>query len=383
MAGSRAHQFSNSDSVLSAKVGSTLNICERKFTSEPTVMEKRTKFVYYDEFELELERKPSVQGANLRRLPKWLLEFESFPKERNDNVLKTCERLPSRPLTESLTRPQWFEEMVQTRRHSEDNFNVTDHLAELNANQGQSDDDTEKSRMAPNVQTRPQQFLNSPGSDGMFSHKSHSNSSIDEAPAVEPLFVRRRPSQPAIEALEPELDFVIPELPVGRHLVIEIISNWGDDDYVGLTGIEIFEAKNGSFAPIRKVWCDDDLSQEAKVLIDGVNRTHDDDHMWLVNFTKLQPIRIHFKFDTCTTLALIRFWNYNKSRIYSYRGCRDLQMTLDGRVIFRGDIAKAYGELTGPPERFGDTILFTTDDNILEKISDNDQCFNESLARSN
>ena len=48
------------------------------------------------------------------------------------------------------------------------------------------------------------------------------------------------------------------------------------------------------------------------------------------------------------------FQNYNKSRIHSYRGAKDVIMTLDTTVIFRGEIARACGGIEGGTEAFGD-----------------------------
>ena len=53
-------------------------------------------------------------------------------------------------------------------------------------------------------------------------------------------------------------------------------------------------------------------------------------------------------------LTATNFQNYNKSRIHSFRGVRDVTMALDGKVIFRGEIARASGGIFGGTEAFGD-----------------------------
>ena len=51
------------------------------------------------------------------------------------------------------------------------------------------------------------------------------------------------------------------------------------------------------------------------------------------------------------------FQNYNKSRIHSYRGAKDVMMTLDSAVIFKGEIARACGGVEGGTEAFGDVSI--------------------------
>ncbi|XP_048645653.1 katanin-interacting protein isoform X2 [Marmota marmota marmota] len=179
-------------------------------------------------------------------------------------------------------------------------------------------------------------------------------------------------------------DFKIPVLPYGQHLVIDIKSTWGDRHYVGLNGIEIFSAK-GEPVQVLSIRAEPpDINvlpaygKDPRVvanLIDGVNRTQDDMHVWLAPFTPGKPHAISVDFAQPCHVALIRVWNYNKSRIHSFRGVKDVVMWLDAQCIFDGEIAKASGTLTGAPEHFGDTILFTTDDDILEAIFCSDETF--------
>ncbi|KAM5197959.1 katanin-interacting protein isoform 4-T4 [Hipposideros larvatus] len=187
-------------------------------------------------------------------------------------------------------------------------------------------------------------------------------------------------------------DFKIPVLPYGQHLVIDIKSTWGDRHYVGLNGIEIFSSK-GEPVRVANIQADPpDINilpaygRDPRVvtnLIDGVNRTQDDMHVWLAPFTPGEPHSVSVDFMQPCHVALIRVWNYNKSRIHSFRGVKDIEILLDAQCIFKGEIAKASGTLTGAPEHFGDTILFTTDDDILEAIFCSDETFDvdeESLC---
>ncbi|NWX95481.1 K0556 protein, partial [Nothoprocta ornata] len=178
-------------------------------------------------------------------------------------------------------------------------------------------------------------------------------------------------------------DFKIPVLPYGQHLVIDIQTTWGDRHYVGLNGIEVFSSK-GEPVQISKITAEPpDINilpaygKDPRIitnLIDGVNRTQDDMHLWLAPFTPGKRHFIFIDFVNPCQVAMIRIWNYNKSRIHSFRGVKDIVMGLDEQCIFKGEIAKASGTLSGAPEHFGDTILFTTDDDILEAI----YCYDET-----
>ncbi|XP_067212805.1 katanin-interacting protein-like isoform X2 [Linepithema humile] len=179
-------------------------------------------------------------------------------------------------------------------------------------------------------------------------------------------------------------NFIIPELPSGDLLVIDILSTWGDKHYVGLNGIEIF-SHTGEPAKIKKIYADTtNISQSSDNnsfiitnLINGINRTRDDANLWLTPYSFGDHHYVYITFEFAITVAMIRIWNYNKSRIHSFRGAKDIIMKLNDIIIFDGEIAKASGDDMGSLDSFGDTILFTTDEDILELISKHDNTFIE------
>lgn len=156
--------------------------------------------------------------------------------------------------------------------------------------------------------------------------------------------------------MEQEEEFEIPVLPKGQRLVINILSTWGDRHYVGLNGLEVFSSSGEPLRPAHISADPPDINilpaygKDPRVitnLLDGVNRTQDDMHLWLAPFTPGRNHTIFLDFGAPFHVAMIRVWNYNKSRIHSFRGVKEVEMLLDGICIFRGEIAKASGTLSG------------------------------------
>jgi len=148
----------------------------------------------------------------------------------------------------------------------------------------------------------------------------------------------------------------VPALPVGRALEIEMLSTWGDMHYIALSAIEVFDAAGHSVnVPAHEYRCTPDSvnvlegyvddPRTPDKLFDGTNFTCDDMHTWLAPFAAGRAHRIRILLREETGLSLLRFWNYNKSRVHAARGVRGVRVTLDGEAIFEGELARAPGSL--------------------------------------
>jgi len=210
--------------------------------------------------------------------------------------------------------------------------------------------------------------------------------------------------------------FQVPILPRGRVLRLEILSTWGDTHYVGLNGIDIFDSTGqkltsrtlgGGGGGIRKNREDtvfiesiDGNPRDINVLpeygsdprtvsnlIDGTSFTRDDLHVWLaplgfynhgcagsaassIHNTPLATVTVTFSREV--SLSMIRIFNYNKSRTYSFRGVRSCRILMDELLIFHGEIRIAPGLLTSA-DAASEVILFTTDPEVLQAVAKHDE----------
>jgi hypothetical protein len=130
-------------------------------------------------------------------------------------------------------------------------------------------------------------------------------------------------------------------------------------NYTGLAGIEFFDVKGKSIpidvANVTAHPPDVNIlpgygsdPRTVDKLVDGHYCTEDDLHVWLTPFTQNEEHTIDIDFGDKKYLSMIRIWNYNKSRIHSFRGAKDIECRLDDKLIFRGEIKKAPGNTKDP-----------------------------------
>ncbi|XP_018654489.1 hypothetical protein Smp_152390 [Schistosoma mansoni] len=175
------------------------------------------------------------------------------------------------------------------------------------------------------------------------------------------------------------------ELPFGHQLLFDIISTWGNLNYVGLTGIEIFLSNGMNITTLCHItsypfnidnlsdYTDNDNHNDSNRitnLIDGINYTCDKKHMWLIPFNlgDRHFIQITLPKWIQSSIALIRIWNYNQSLRHSLYGVKEMIIYLDKQPIFYGEINKAQGII----EDYSEIILFCTNNDILNLIGQND-----------
>ena len=174
----------------------------------------------------------------------------------------------------------------------------------------------------------------------------------------------------------------IPLLPRGQVLSIYIWSTWGDTYYVGLNGVEVFDS-SGALVEL-----DDAKSQitanppdinvlegygsdprTVDNLMVGPNNTCDDLNVWLAPFNQGQVNEVVIDLGSAMDVAMVRVWNYNKSRIHAARGARHVEFFLDGAPIFAGELKCAPGNLHDA-ESCAEVVLFTEDEHTLVAIAD-------------
>ena len=179
----------------------------------------------------------------------------------------------------------------------------------------------------------------------------------------------------------------VPHCPAGRLLRVHILSNWGDPHFVGANGVQAFDAAGlelplvvcaepPSGTPIGALHADpagvDSLPgfvgdpRSADKLVDGNFCTSNELHTWLAPWRGSATLTVTW--HSPIALGCLRLWNYRTGdRAHAGRGLRRVRVTLDGRVVYDGEVGKGGG-VSG-------NILFTMDEAALAAMHASDvQC---------
>ena len=165
------------------------------------------------------------------------------------------------------------------------------------------------------------------------------------------------------ENLENVLNFLNNLLsPLYTELKIQINSNWGCAHSIGITEIELLNSKN---QPIKlsssEVTLENSESSSVSRLINGEKYTNNHKNMWIAPLP-MPPLHLNIIFTINHYITGIRIWNYNKSILDSTKGIKDITIYKNNKIIYQGEINKAYGN---PTIDYYTEIFFTNNDNNM------------------
>ncbi|CAD8084642.1 unnamed protein product [Paramecium primaurelia] len=234
----------------------------------------------------------------------------------------------------------------------------------------------------PSQQQIPSQIIQQPNRNN-YRQQTQENAQLIKELLNQPLI-----NQVPIKKAKKQVS--LPNLPQVKVITIHIHSTWGDKYYVGLNGIEIFNEQGKQIEisdPYNQVKADpSDINvlpeyfndpRTPDKLVDGVYYTQSDMHVWLSPFQRGKINKITIDLIDKKKISMIRIWNYNKSRIHSFRGAKDISLFFDNQIVFKGDIKKGFGNMNlqrviNQNEQPFELFLFTSDENIIQQIAKND-----------
>lgn len=149
-------------------------------------------------------------------------------------------------------------------------------------------------------------------------------------------------------------EYELANYPVGYDFRIELLETQGDIHYIGLNGVDIYDTKGksilkhnpptigGSPASIRMIKGMENDSRTLENLLDSVNETYEDTHMWLAPFVnryfdnekqKNEKLNyIFLGFSKPVIVGGISIWNYSKD---PNRGAKQIGVYLDDNLIYK------------------------------------------------
>ena len=167
------------------------------------------------------------------------------------------------------------------------------------------------------------------------------------------------------------------ECPSYSHLSSHPSSGtWGDPHYIGLNGLEVLGpsgmplrlsptqllAEPPAIASLPHLKGD---PRTVDKLVDGVNSSYDDRHMFLAPFTPGRSNVLCIDLQRVERLGAVRLWNYAKT---STRGVRSFELLLDGSLLYKGTARPApprVGSALHAPTDFVQTVLFTDNEEVI------------------
>lgn len=118
------------------------------------------------------------------------------------------------------------------------------------------------------------------------------------------------------------------------YVELVFLSNWGNSDFIGITGLEIMGAAD---EPIeiedKALTCSVSKSRKLMRIKNGNNVTTDRQNMWIVPYFMEEEVLLKVDFDKVQYISGLRIWNYNENLEMSYAGVKSMRILLDGSAL--------------------------------------------------
>ncbi|CAI9600528.1 unnamed protein product, partial [Staurois parvus] len=132
------------------------------------------------------------------------------------------------------------------------------------------------------------------------------------------------------------------------YITVEILSNWGNSHFVGLTEVQFFDLKNQKIyvSPLDVDIRNADFPGDLRCLVNGKIKTTKEHFMWMCPFHP--PVQLYFvirnptrscDFDICK----VKIWNYNKMLGYLDIGAKHVRIYKNETLMFDGFLEKGCG----------------------------------------
>lgn len=170
---------------------------------------------------------------------------------------------------------------------------------------------------------------------------------IELVPGTSPRGSVQIMTRPYTAAVVPKAPPTSPRGVMCRTLVIEVLSTWGDVDFVGMTAVRVIDGAGQPIDLIASAVKTDprDLNTIAghsgddrtpDKLVDPVCVTMDDRHMWLAPCAhgsgRVCTVTLQVASEPCMVSGLM-LWNYNKDADGTLRGVGSIRVTADGELV--------------------------------------------------
>jgi len=151
--------------------------------------------------------------------------------------------------------------------------------------------------------------------------------------------------------------------PVGHTISLDFRTTWGDPYYLGLTGLSVTVRVPGETESLvlpldismmkadpPDINCMGFGVEDTRTLdklVDGVNLTTNQEHMWLIPFTHSGHHTLDIQLPRKYEVLALTIWNYNKTPEDTFRGAKHVDIRVDGALVSPPSgaiIRKAPGE---------------------------------------